>query len=122
MVPVMTVEISDTIGMLSEFLEKKPISFLLVADGQKIIGIVPGVATLNKDRGVTFGDVAAKDYILVTEGDTLFQVIDRVMAGSASFALVAHDAGTVSADTVKGVITKESLISAIEKHQELFSD
>jgi CIC family chloride channel protein len=122
MVPVMTVEFSDTFGMFSEFLRKKANSFFLVADGQKIIGIVPGATTLSKNRGVRFGDVAAKDYILVTEDDTLFQVIDRILSGSASFALVVHDAGTVSADTVKGVVTKESLISAIEKHQELFSD
>jgi CIC family chloride channel protein len=101
-------------------------------------------------KTVKLGDIADDDFIIVTENTTLFDIIAKMRAHRTAVALVArdlgtknkslldaivrlrstgasvavdgYDVGTVSADDVKGLISKQHIAEVIVEAIEPFSD
>ncbi len=117
------------IDRYARMLSEQPVpSCVLVTDpdGVRIAGFVPGVAALRalagKEQGLTLGQLATRRFVVVQESDSLFDVIARMHALGATVALVTDGAPPLSADRVKGVITRERLADAMVDAADLFSD
>jgi CIC family chloride channel protein len=111
---------------LDEFLRrpdhKGAMQHVVVTRGEQIVGVVRintglrlGIADVEK--GVTLGDVAQKNFTIVRESDTAFDVIPRLWRRNAVMALVLREAKgrprRPRAKDVLGVITKEHVADAV---------
>ena len=111
---------------LDEFLRRPEnrgaMQHVLVTRGEQIAGVVRintglrlGIAGVGK--GVTLGEVAQKNFTVVRESDTAFDVIPRLWRRNAVMALVLREAkGRLRrprAGDVLGVITKEHVADAV---------
>jgi CBS domain-containing protein len=77
--------------------------------------------TLQQDRtAVELAGIAARDFMTATEQTTLSDIIDRLHAMRASLVLVTDGTGSLSADKVKGVITKGELADAMVETADLY--
>jgi CIC family chloride channel protein len=91
-------------------------------DGEHIIGAVrintglrSNIADL--ETGVTFGDVARRDFRIARENDVAFDVITRLWRRGSAMALVVHQHAPgfhiPRPSDVIGVITKEHVADAV---------
>jgi CIC family chloride channel protein len=95
---------------------------VIITHGEHIMGVVrinaglrTGIADI--ETGVTFGDVARRDFTIVRESDVAFDVIVRLWRKNGAMAVVVHqDAPGFHvprpADVI-GVITKEHVADAV---------
>jgi CIC family chloride channel protein len=95
---------------------------VIVTRGERIVGAVrinaglrTGVAEI--EAGVTFGDVARRDYTIVRASDVAFDVIVRLWRRGGAMALVVHPHTpgfhVPRPSDVIGVITKEHVADAV---------
>ncbi len=108
---VMAVPASITLSKFARTaLEHTDVSWFLVEGPSGIIGVVAKEAAIGAVEpsrgGTTLGEAADKNYIVVSEGVILLDVIDRMRASGASAALVAQQSGALSAENVMGIIAK----------------
>jgi CIC family chloride channel protein len=102
-------------------------TYLFVSDAANTIaGFIPEVAALRAlslgDGRQTLGQAAARNYIVVRETDFLFDLIARMNMAGASVALVADQDSPVTAEHIKGIITREMVADAVVAAADLFSD
>jgi CIC family chloride channel protein len=114
-----------TLNDLTRSVSEQPtVTVFLVEDANKITGYLQEAAVLKafnrKDKSTKLGDIAKKDYITVNQNVTLFDVITRIHANSASIALVTDSDTTPTIDKIKGLITKQEIADVMEKDAELF--
>jgi CIC family chloride channel protein len=117
-------------GRLEEFvptlLQQTAISQVLVEDDRRVVGFMTKEAILESGRHPekmsTFGEMASKNYVMVSEETTLFEVINRMRSTNAAIALVLPDGQVASAEHIEGVITKEDIADSMVTAVELFSD
>jgi CIC family chloride channel protein len=63
--------------------------------------------------GVSLGEVASRNFTVVGENETAFDVIRRMWRGSAIMAVVVSGQGIPRGDDVVGVITKEHIADSV---------
>ena len=63
--------------------------------------------------GVTLGDVASPDFVVVGPDEAVFDVIERMWRKDATMAIVVDGHGVPRADDVLGVITKEHVADSV---------
>jgi CIC family chloride channel protein len=63
--------------------------------------------------GVSLGDVASRNFTVVREGETAFDVIRRMWRRDAMMAVVVRGGGVPRASDVVGVITKEHVADSV---------
>ena len=95
---------------------------VIITHGNHIAGVVrinaglrTGIAEL--ETGITFGDVARRDFTIVRENDVAFDVIVRLWRKNGAMAVVVHQDSPGfhvprPADVI-GVITKEHVADAV---------
>jgi CIC family chloride channel protein len=92
----------------------------------RVIGVVTRDAALRAlglpGRKVTLGELAVKNYVVVTEEMRLFEVIDHMLSQKAPIALVSSRQGKISVGDVKGLIHQEQISEAMMETVRLFSD
>lgn len=107
-------------------LQQTPLSQLLVEDGHRVVGFITKEAALESakqpGKTSTLGEMASKNYVIVSEETTLFEVINRMRSTNAAIALVLPDGQVASAEHIEGVITKEDVADSMVAAVELFSD
>ena len=63
--------------------------------------------------GVVLGDVASRDFTIVTEDDLTFDVIARMWRIGATMAVVVKDLGISGMENVSGIISKEHVADSV---------
>jgi predicted transcriptional regulator len=118
---------SSDVDRVRQLTQSMPHSgYFIVEDDNQIIGLTTRENILSSTQqfnGTTIvGEIAAQDYITVTKDTTLLEIVARIRAERASMVLVIPTVGTVSADQVVGLITKEQIADALAETAELFSE
>jgi CIC family chloride channel protein len=105
--------------------DKTAISYFLVEDYKKVIGVITKESVLeafvHNDKTVSVREITKENYITVDEETTLFDVIAKMRYKQAPFALVTSNSGNVSVDNVKGLITKQQIADAIIRSIDMFA-
>ena len=95
---------------------------VIITHGEHIMGVVRINAGLRTtvaeiESGVTFGDVARRDFTIVREADVAFDVIVRLWRRNGAMAVVVHQDApgfhVPRAADIIGVITKEHVADAV---------
>ena len=91
---------------------------VVVADKGHIYGVIRVNTGLRRglegaSTGLTLGDVASRNFTVVREGDSAFDVIRRMWRRSSIMAVVVRGAGVPRASDVAGVITKEHVADSV---------
>ena len=73
-------------------------------------------------RGVTLGDVASRDFIIVGEDAIVSDVIERMWRKGAFMAIVVRARGVPRGGDVVGVITKEHVADSRGEQREDLSE
>jgi CIC family chloride channel protein len=91
--------------------------FLLAERDGKVVGLLRMDAVLDmlsRDGAtVTIGEIADKNFKVVAETSTLFNIISKMRSDHATLFVVASGLAPVSVNTVKGVISKERIADAM---------
>jgi CIC family chloride channel protein len=106
--------LKDFVGSLAE---RRGPSLFLVEDNNVIVGVTSAEDVLEAlaqpQTGRSIGDIAGRDFIVLTGDAALFDVVARMRAGAASLALVVPAAGTPAADQVLGIITRAQISDSL---------
>jgi CIC family chloride channel protein len=91
---------------------------VVVRDGRRIIGALRVNTALRHalagaESGVTLGDVASPNFVIVGEDKIVFDVIERIWRKNAVMAIVVSTRGVPRPDDVRGVITKEHVADSV---------
>jgi CIC family chloride channel protein len=115
--------------LVREILPKhEAITSFLVEANNGVIGFLTrdsALAALGQSetaRASSVGEIARHDCLTVTEDATVMQVLYRMRTNRAFVALVANKEGTVGADAIEGLITKDRLTDYMAESTELFSE
>jgi CIC family chloride channel protein len=113
-------------GITEIVANEKPAEVLwfLAEESRRIVGLAKREdivrAMQSSKTPVTMGEIANRDFLLVEEESSLFDLITRLRSSRRSVALVL--AGSVpSPDKVRGVITSETIIESVLEGLDLFS-
>jgi CIC family chloride channel protein len=71
--------------------------------------------------GVTLGDVASRDFIVVGEDTIAFDVIERMWRKDALMAIVTRGHGVPRGADVVGVITKEHVADSVANSVKIYA-
>ncbi len=100
-------------------------SCVVVTAGDEIAGVVPRTWALAHPgalRRGTLGEVARRDYIVIPEEATIFDLMAALQKAGGSVAVVTAEASAGGALQIRGVVTKEHLAEALAEGMELFED
>jgi CIC family chloride channel protein len=91
---------------------------VVVTDQGRIVGVIRVNTGLRRGlegarTGLTLGDVASRNFTVVGEGETAFDVIRRMWRRSAIMAVVVRGRGIPRGSDVAGVITKEHVADSV---------
>jgi CIC family chloride channel protein len=116
-----------TLGEFAELVsEKKDVSHYLIADEAGIRGVIANSAALkalnNSNAEKPVGEIADRNYLIVDEGTTIFDVLTSLRTRAADVALVADNPNADCPGEIKGVLTKLTIAKAAEDAVELFTD
>jgi CIC family chloride channel protein len=124
---LMTVAASTPIANLGQIilrLDHQP--YLLVEEGERLLGVVerePVVQVLARHGiGVQMGELAIRDFEVVTEGTTLFELLSQLRSKPTRIFLVAARKAPVSAREIQGVISKERIADSMTESLGLFCE
>ncbi len=99
--------------------------YVVVTAGNEISGVVPrnwALAHPGELRQGTLGAVAHKDFIVVPEDATIFDMMAALQKRRGSLAVVTTKSDDTGEQRVRGVVTKEHLAEALAEGMELFED
>jgi CIC family chloride channel protein len=91
---------------------------VVVSDKGRIYGVIRVNTGLRRglegaDTGVSLGEVASRNFTVVPEDETAFDVIRRMWRRNAIMAVVVRGSGVPRASDVVGVITKEHVADSV---------
>jgi CIC family chloride channel protein len=117
-------------GTLEDFVrtasERPDVSCFLVEGSEGFVGFLTRDWALRPSRQpqkpVTLADLADRRFVTVGENTPLLDVMTRLRAANASVALVTDGPGKLSGGSVRGLITKDQIASAVIDGMELFSE
>jgi CIC family chloride channel protein len=118
---------SHTLDDLAHIAAEEPeVSWFLVTDGDGVRGFLTKEAVLTPlcqlREAVTLGEIADKEYVTVAEDATLFDVMDSMRLAHVAVAVITRETRSVSADQVRGLITKHQIGDTLAQGVELYSD
>ena len=70
--------------------------------------------------GVTLGEVASRDFVVVREDEVVFDVIERMWRKHGGMAVVVTGQGIPRGDDVVGVITKEHVADSVASSVKIY--
>jgi CIC family chloride channel protein len=122
-----TVTASSTLDDLASIAAENPeVSWFLVTDGDGVRGLVTKEAALTPlcqlREAITLGEIADRQYVTVVEDATLFNVMDAMRLGHVAMAVVTNGNQALSADKVRGLITKHQIGDTMAQAVQLYSD
>jgi chloride channel protein, CIC family len=92
---------------------------VIVSRDDRIVGVIRVNTALRQasqqadPSRITLGDVASGNFIVVSEYDIVYGVIERMWQEKATMAVVVRSAGTARPADVLGVITKEHVADSV---------
>ncbi len=96
----------------------------VVRDGPEIVGVLTKDTLLDAlsrpEKDTTLGEIADRNYLTVAADSRLFDVVARMRDQETLLAMVVDDDQDVNADSVKGFITNERLVTSMIRDTELF--
>lgn len=100
--------------------------FVLIEEPGKLLGVVQSeraaeVLAVNRN-GAPAALIATRNYEVVSESTTLFDLLARLRSTRVSLFLVATREAPVSASDIKGVITKERITDSMTESLGMFSE
>ncbi len=102
--------------------------YLLITSGNRIIGVQRVNTSLHHalegaDTGVTFGDVANRNFVIAREDDIVFDVIRHMWRhGSFMAVVVAARTGIPRVGDVRGVISKEHVADSVADSVQIYAE
>ena len=66
------------------------------------------------------GDVAQRNYVVVSLGDSLWDVVAAISSTNSAYAMVASHDGNLSATEVQGMIILKDIMDKLAGDRELF--
>lgn len=99
--------------------------YVLIEDHGKLVGVVESeraaeMAAMHKN-GELLSEIAIKDYEVVTERSTLFELLSRLHSKPLKLFLVAMQGEAPSVREIRGVISKEQIVDTMTESLDLFS-
>jgi CIC family chloride channel protein len=100
--------------------------YLLVTSGDRIVGVQRVNTSLHRglegaDTGLTFGDVANRNFVIAREDDIVFDIIRRMWRHGAFMAIVVGKRGIPHTGDVKGVISKEHVADSVAASIQIYT-
>jgi CIC family chloride channel protein len=97
---------------------------VVIRDG-RLYGVVRVNTALSRGlegahTGVTLGDVASRDFIVVGEEEVVFDVIERMWRKNGVMTVVVKGRGVPRGDDVVGVITKEHVADSVASSVKIY--
>jgi CBS domain-containing protein len=74
----------------------------------------------NTNPTAVIGDVAQRNYVVVSPNDSVWKVVAAMRSNDSAFALVAAHDGDLSASHVQGIITRKNIMDVLADDMELF--
>ena len=100
--------------------QKKPSGFkhVLVTRDNHIVGVVRVNTGLRRGveeayKGVSFGDIAQRNFTIARESDIVFDVVQRMARHDATMAVVVKGRGRGRPSEVVGIISKEHIADSV---------
>ena len=96
----------------------------VVTDGSGAVGgVVTGeslTALVHANPTAAIGDVVQRNYVVVSPGDSVWDVVASMRSADSAFALVASHKGDLSASSMRGIITRKEIMDTLAGDMELF--
>lgn len=106
--------------------ERPEASCFLVVEPEGFVGFLTRDSVLRPlgqhGNPVRLADLADRRFITVGENTSLLEVMTRLRNANVSVALVADGVEELSGDSIRGLITKDQIASAVIAGMELFSE
>jgi CIC family chloride channel protein len=101
--------------------------YLLISAGNRIIGVQRVNTSLHHalegaDTGVTFGDVANRNFVIAREDDIVFDVIRHMWRHGSFMAVVVAKSGIPRVGDVRGVISKEHVADSVADSVQIYPE
>ena len=98
-------------------------SFVVAAESGAVGGVVAGkslISLVNASPNAVIGDVARRDYVVVSPHDSVWKVVAAMRSTDSAFALVASRDRDLSPGSVQGIITRKDIMDILADDMELF--
>ena len=98
-------------------------SFVVATESGPVWGVVAGkslMSLVDARPNAVIGDVARRDYVVVSPHDSVWKVVAAMRATDSAFALVASRDGDLSPGDVQGIITRKDVMDVLADDMELF--
>jgi CIC family chloride channel protein len=98
-------------------------AFVVIDGAGAVEGVVPGenlAALSHASPTAVIGDVVQSNYVVVTPGDSVWEVVAAMRSTDSAIALVAAHKGDLSAGNVQGIITRKAIMDALAGDMEVF--
>jgi CIC family chloride channel protein len=101
--------------------------YLLITSGSHIIGVQRVNTSLHHalegaDTGVTFGDLANRNFVIAREDDIVFDVIRHMWRHGSFMAVVVAKSGIPRVGDVRGVISKEHVADSVADSVQIYPE
>jgi CIC family chloride channel protein len=96
----------------------------VITDGSGAVGgVVTGeslTALVHANPTDVIGDIAQRNYVVVSPGDSVWQVVSAMRSTDSAFALIAAHDGILLASRVQGIITRKEIMNTLARDMEPF--
>ncbi|MCE5327662.1 MAG: chloride channel protein [Planctomycetaceae bacterium] len=117
-------EVSDLLAAAARALKEDRRLHVLITDGNAIVGVLGpmGIMTAMETRGpgTPLGELAGKDFVVVSEDTTVFDVLSEMHRTKVRMALVQHRGAPLPAGII-GTLSQQQLGNAMAEAAELYS-
>jgi CIC family chloride channel protein len=116
-------EILPAATRLQDLPSERDGAFVVTDESGAVVGAVTRESLPGLDHATTtaaIGDVMRPDYVVVSPGDSLWNVVAAMSSTNSSIVLVALHDGPLSAVEVQGVITRKDIMDTLAGDMELF--
>jgi CIC family chloride channel protein len=109
---------ADFDAFLREQVGERGFKHVVVTRGNHVTGVVRVNTGLRRGieaafKGVSFGDIAQRNFTLARESDLMFDVVQRMTRRDASMAVVSKNGGRWRLGEIVGIITKEHIADSV---------
>jgi len=105
---------------LREHACERGLRHVVVMRGNHVVGVVRVNTGLRRGieaafKGVSFGDIAERNFTLARESDLMFDVVQRMARREATMAIVSKNDGRWRSGHIVGIISKEHVADSVAK-------
>ncbi len=108
-----------------KLLDQQGVQVFLVVENAGVVGFVTRemllAATCGQPGDKTLGEIAARDYVTVSDRTSLLDVLAKMRMAGASIALVLPEGAHAAAGNIEGVVTKQAIADSLADVTELFT-